>query len=157
VKQKVRFWRKLFLKKKIKTTIFFSYSNGAPGPDGLPFMFYQKYWEMIKDDLVLMFDAFHQGDLVIHRINFADITLIPKENRACTMRKFRPISLLNCSYKIFTKVLTNRINKVADRLICSNQTVFIRGRYILESSLELPPWQLNSGISFLSVIKLVFL
>jgi hypothetical protein len=49
------------------------------------------------------------------------------------MNKFRPISLLNCSYKIFTKVLTNRLGVVADRLIASNQTTFIRGRYILKS------------------------
>jgi hypothetical protein len=49
------------------------------------------------------------------------------------MSKFRQISLLNCSYKIFTKVLTNRLRYVADRLIASNQTTFIKGRYILES------------------------
>jgi hypothetical protein len=49
------------------------------------------------------------------------------------MNKFRPISLLNCSYKIFTKVLTNRFGVVVDRLIASNQTTFIRGRYILKS------------------------
>jgi hypothetical protein len=49
------------------------------------------------------------------------------------MNKFRPISLLNCSCKIFTKVLTNRIGLVADRIIASNQTTFIKGRYILES------------------------
>jgi hypothetical protein len=30
-------------------------------------------------------------------------------------------------------VLTNRISKVADRLVASNQTTFIKGRYILES------------------------
>jgi hypothetical protein len=40
---------------------------------------------------------------------------------------------LNCSYKIFTKVLTNRIGQVIDRMIASNQTSFIKGRYILES------------------------
>jgi hypothetical protein len=40
---------------------------------------------------------------------------------------------LNCSYKIFTKVLTNRMGLVADRLIGSNQTAFVKGRYILES------------------------
>jgi hypothetical protein len=36
------------------------------------------------------------------------------------MNKIRPISLLNCSYKIFTKVLTDRISKVADRLVTGN-------------------------------------
>jgi hypothetical protein len=48
------------------------------------------------------------------------------------MNKFWSISLLNYSYKIFTKVLANRIERVIDRLICSNQTTFIKGRYILK-------------------------
>jgi hypothetical protein len=41
--------------------------------------------------------------------------------------------MLNCNYKIFTKVLTNRVGWVMDRLIASYQTAFIKGRYILES------------------------
>jgi hypothetical protein len=49
------------------------------------------------------------------------------------MRNFRPISLINCSFKIFSKVLTNRLSKVAQRLISVNQSAFIKGRYILES------------------------
>lgn len=61
------------------------------------------------------------------------ITLIPKEPEAKTLKKFRPISLINCSFKIFAKILNNRLIRVADRLIASNQTAFIKGRYILES------------------------
>jgi hypothetical protein len=61
------------------------------------------------------------------------ITLIPKENDARIMKKFRPISLLNCSVKIFCKVLTNRLAKIIGRLISQNQSAFIKGRYILES------------------------
>jgi hypothetical protein len=49
------------------------------------------------------------------------------------MRKFRPISLLNYSFKIFTKVLTNRFARILDRLISYQQSGFIKGRYILES------------------------
>jgi hypothetical protein len=66
-------------------------------------------------------------------LNFALVTVLPKVEDARTMNKFRPISLLNYNYKIFTKVLTNRIGMVADRLISSNQTAFIKGRYIFES------------------------
>jgi hypothetical protein len=80
-----------------------------------------------------MFKDFSSGNLDLYRLNFALITIIPKEKDARTMNKFRPISLLNCSYKIFTKVLTNRISGIADRLVASNQTTFIKGRYILES------------------------
>jgi hypothetical protein len=35
------------LMEEIKEAVFGSYSNGAPGPDGLPFLFYQKFWETI--------------------------------------------------------------------------------------------------------------
>ena len=49
------------------------------------------------------------------------------------MKNFRPIGLLNCSFKIFTKVLTNRIAKIASRLITNCQSTFITGRFILES------------------------
>jgi len=66
-------------------------------------------------------------------LNFAMITLLPKEPDARTLKKYRPISLLNCSFKIFGKLLNNRLIKVANRLIASNQTAFIKGRYILES------------------------
>lgn len=114
-----------FSEEEVKKAIFESY--------GFSFMFYQNFWGLIKNDLMKLFSAFHEGSLDIFRINFALITLVPKEEGACSMKKFRPISLLNCSYKIFTKVLTNRINLVADRLVCSNQTAFINGRYILES------------------------
>lgn len=80
-----------------------------------------------------MFAAFHQGKLELCRLNFALLTLIPKEKDAKVMSKFRPISLLNCSYKIFTRVLTARIGQIADRLIRNNQTAFIKGRFILDS------------------------
>jgi hypothetical protein len=56
-----------------------------------------------------MFKDLHAGRLDLYRLNFALVTLILKEQDARIMNKFRPISLLNCSYKIFTKVLTNRL------------------------------------------------
>jgi hypothetical protein len=40
--------------------------------------------------------------------------------------------LLNVDYKIFTKVLTNRLVPVAKKIIGTNQTGFIKGRNILE-------------------------
>jgi len=76
---------------------------------------------------------FEAGQLNRDRINYALITLIPKEPDAKLLKKFRPISLLNCSFKMFGKALNNRLIKVADRLITKNQTAFIQGRFILES------------------------
>jgi hypothetical protein len=90
-----------FSKDEIREAVFSSYADGAPGPDGLSFMFYQCFWEVVKNDLITLFEDWFNGDLDIFRLNFAMITLIPKENDAREMRKFRPISLLNCSFNFF--------------------------------------------------------
>jgi hypothetical protein len=44
-----------FSEAEIKEVVFSSYADGAPGPDGLSFMFYQCFWEVIKDDLISLF------------------------------------------------------------------------------------------------------
>lgn len=104
-----------------------------PGPDGFPFLFYQIFWEVIKHDLIHLFRDFDTGQADLFRLNFVVLTLIPKEADATSLKKFRPIALTNCSFKIFAQACTNRLSRCADRLISTNQTAFIRGRFILES------------------------
>ena len=86
----------------------------------------------MKPDLMSLFYEFHAGRLHIHSLNFGVITLLPKVSDAIRIQQYRPICLLNMSFKIFTKVLNNRILKVADKLIGLTQTTFIPGRYIIE-------------------------
>jgi hypothetical protein len=47
--------------------VFESYSDGAPGPDRLSFMFYQRFWDVIKSALIEMFDDFYKGELDLYR------------------------------------------------------------------------------------------
>jgi hypothetical protein len=61
------------------------------------------------------------------------IVLIPKEDEAKTLKKFKPISLINCSFKVFAKALNSSLEKNCNRLLAPNQTTFVKGRYILES------------------------
>jgi len=122
-----------FTELEIKEAVFSCYAEGAPGPDGISFVFYHKFWDLVKGDLVNMFNEFFSGELDLYRLNFAMISLIPKKEGARSMKKFRPISLINCSFKKFSKVLTLRLSKVVNRLVSPHQSVFIHGRYILES------------------------
>jgi hypothetical protein len=100
-----------FSQKEIKDAMFDSYAEGAAGPDRLSFLFYQKLWGIIKGDLINLVQTFHGGKLDLFRINFATLTLIPKIDDATEMKNFRPISLLNCIFKIFGKLLTSRLVK----------------------------------------------
>jgi hypothetical protein len=77
--------------------------------------------------------GFQRGEISIARINYIMIILIPKELEAKSLKKYRPISLINCSFKIFAKAMSNRLEKISDRLLAPNQTALVKGRYILES------------------------
>jgi len=109
-----------FSEDETKEAIFSCYGEGAPRPDGLPFLFYQKFWDLIKHDIVRMFQDFHKGELSLRRLNFAMLTLIPKVDNAKSIKFFRPISLINYSFKIFSKVLTLRLGKICTRLVATN-------------------------------------
>jgi Reverse transcriptase (RNA-dependent DNA polymerase) len=56
--------------------------------------------------------------------------LIPKASENITIDKFRPISLINCSLKIITKFLANRLSSVIDTLIDFSQIIFIKDKNI---------------------------
>ncbi|WVZ51322.1 hypothetical protein U9M48_002476, partial [Paspalum notatum var. saurae] len=51
--------------------------------------------------------------LPLHSLNFGTIILLPKGNDVKQIQQYRPICLLNMSFKIFTKVVTNRVTSVA--------------------------------------------
>jgi Reverse transcriptase (RNA-dependent DNA polymerase) len=63
------------------------------------------------------------------------VCLIPKEKEATIIKKFRPISLVDCGYKIIQKTLTNMLTPIISHLVDHTQTAFIQGRYILDNVL----------------------
>jgi hypothetical protein len=121
-----------FSEKEIKDAIFQMERNKAPGPDGFPAVFYQKFWDIIKYDMLQMFEDLHRCDLPLFSLNFGVITLIPKVQDANLIQQYRPICLLNVSYKIFSKVATNRLNLLTDKIVNPTQIAFMWGRNILE-------------------------
>ncbi|WVZ81338.1 hypothetical protein U9M48_028727, partial [Paspalum notatum var. saurae] len=122
---------------EVRFAIFQMEHNKAPGPDGFPPEFYRVFWNVIKSDLMALFDEFHRGDLALNRLNFGNIILIPKVGDSSKIQYYRPICLLNVSFKIFTKVATNRIIKVAHNIIRPSQVAFLPGRNITEGAVVL--------------------
>jgi hypothetical protein len=106
-----------FIKDEIKNAIFKMEHNKSPRPDGYPAEFYQVFWEILKNDPMVLFQEFHKGNLPLYILNFGIIIFLPKCKEATTIQQYRPICLLNISFKIFTKVATNRIMSVAQKVI----------------------------------------
>ena len=103
----------------------------AAGPDKIPIEFHQTCWDIVKNDIIQLFADFHDGKVDISRINYGVITLLPKVFDAARIQQFRPIYLLSCLYKLITKTLTLRLEIVAEKLMHSNQTAFMKGRNIM--------------------------
>jgi hypothetical protein len=121
-----------FSEQEVREAIFQMKHNKAPGPDWFPAEFYQIFWSLIKEYLLAMFEDFHKEDLSLLSLNFGVISLLPKIQEANQIQQHRPICMLNVSFKIFTKVLTNRFTSVANRITRPSQSAFLPGRYILE-------------------------
>jgi hypothetical protein len=121
-----------FTESEVREAVFQMEHNKAPGPDGFPVECYQVLWEVIKDDLLALFSEFHREDLNLFSLNFGVISLIPKVPNATKIQQYRPIYVLNVSFKIFTKVGTNRLNRVAQKVVSPTQTAFLLGRNIME-------------------------
>ena len=64
-----------FTEEEIKKSIFQMENNKAPGPDGFPAEFYENFWEIIKDNLVERFNAFHAGQIELFNLDFGEIIL----------------------------------------------------------------------------------
>lgn len=97
----------------------------SPGPDGLTYEFYSVFFEEIKDDLLKLFNLYLSGSLPPSCFVEGIITLIPKKDKSFELSDRRPISMLNCDYKLFTKILMNRLQPLLPNLIGPGQAACI--------------------------------
>ena len=107
----------------------------APGPDGMPPLFYQNFWDLVSSDVTNTVLHFLNKGSLPNSLNHTFITLIPKTKNSEYVTKFRPISLCNVLYKIFSKVLGNRLKRVMPLIISDHQSAFLKGRLITDNIL----------------------
>ena len=107
----------------------------ALGPDGLPPLFYQKFWNTIGDDvLAAILNCLNIG-FIPPSINRTFITLIPKVKSPTVVFEFRPIALCNVIYKLASKVIANRLKKVLPYLFSESQSAFQSNKAISDNIL----------------------
>jgi hypothetical protein len=102
----------------------------SPDPDGFNTDFMKKCWGIIALDFYELCAEFYRGNICLQSINGSHIVLIPKIDNPRKVGGYRPISLLNTSIKLITKLLANRLQDVILRLIHQNLYGFIRYRTI---------------------------
>ena len=107
----------------------------APGPDGMPPLFYQHFWSTLGNDVSQSILHFLNSATLPEHLNHTFISLIPKNKSPEHASDFRPISLCNVLYKIFSKVLANRLKTILPNIITENQSAFTKSRLISDNIL----------------------
>ncbi len=118
-------------------------ANGkAPGIDGIPSELWKTLIRQHRTDaakkkpafdvIAVLRDVFQ--DIATHgaipdlKFSLGWICPIYKKKDKREISNYRPITLLNADYKIFTKILANRLADVAEHLIHPDQAGFVPGR-----------------------------
>lgn len=106
----------------------------SPGTDGLPAEYYKCFWIELHLEMINSCNfAFDTGTLSFSQRR-GIITLIPKPSKDTTsLENLRIISLLTVDYKILTKAIAKRLEKVLPKIINPDQTRYVKNRYIGEN------------------------
>ena len=116
---------------ELRTALFDTNSEKTAGFDGLPYEFYQTFWDILGNDLL---QILHVALNDHHQLPFSHtlsvITLLYKRGDKRHLSNWRPLSLLCCDYKVLTKVLATRLRNVLDTILSPRQTAGVPGRNI---------------------------
>jgi Reverse transcriptase (RNA-dependent DNA polymerase) len=90
--------------------------KSSPGTDGISNKFIAKFWNFFRTPLLRYANCCYEKGQLTHLFKTAKIRLIPKKGDLKKIGNWRPISLLNCFYKLISRVITNRLKKVIDKI-----------------------------------------
>lgn len=108
---------------EVKAAVWDCKGDKSLGPDDFNFKFTKEFWHFLADDIQRVLDEFHDNGTWPKGINSSFIALIPKCDSPQCLNDYRPISLVECMYKIVAKILENRLKKVLHKVIGDEQSI----------------------------------
>ena len=109
-------------------------NSKAPGLDGIPADFLKVFFGKIKHLLLAVLKECFHCQRIFTSGRRGVISLIPQKNRDLRwVKNWRPIILLCADYKLFAKIISNRIKEVLQENIHSDQSAFLKGRNISDN------------------------
>ncbi|KAL0301989.1 UNVERIFIED_CONTAM: putative mitochondrial protein [Sesamum radiatum] len=124
-----------FTKEEVVRALFQMAPLKSPGPDGMPPLFFQRFWPSVQGDVVPCVLALLNNHVMPRSLNDTHIVLIPKCRKPESLSQCRPISLCNVLYKIASKSIANRFKPFLETIISPTQAAFVPGRLITNNIL----------------------
>ena len=109
--------------------------NGkTPGCDGLPIEWYKVFWIDIREMFQKLITAVYLNRKTSGSTKEGIINLIPKPGKdSSEIKNLRPITLLNCDYKVMEKLIANRMEVAMNDIISNDQQGFMKNRSIIKN------------------------
>ena len=126
---------------EVEAALITAKSNTAPGLDGIPVELWKRLYKNHKKDedkgidiVKLLTRVYNdvEGNGPHPESRFSDGWMCPihKKKDKKDIANYRPITLLNTDYKLFTKALSTRVQMVAPKLLHPDQAGFMKDRSI---------------------------
>jgi len=106
--------------------------NSAPGSDGISNRFIAHNWELLRTPLFKYAKQSFESGHLSDNFRSAKVRLIPKKGDCSKIKNWRPISLLNCFYKIISRAIADRLKKIMDRITSVGQKGYSSSRQCQE-------------------------
>uniref|UniRef100_A0A803PEK8 Reverse transcriptase domain-containing protein n=1 Tax=Cannabis sativa TaxID=3483 RepID=A0A803PEK8_CANSA len=107
----------------------------APGVDGLPTLFYQKFWGKLQTEVIAVCLKMLNEGADLECLNETIIALLPKVEKPVRVEEFLPISLCNVIYKIVSRCLACRLRSTMSAVISDTQSAFVQERLIHDNAI----------------------
>ena len=125
--------KRKIIEKEIKTAIRESHNGKSPGWDGLPAEFYKTLLEKeprVLSILARVFNNILETKEMPARWKDGLLTIMFKKGDPEDIKNYRPLTLMNTDYKLFTSILMRRLVRGLGDAIGLHQSAFIPGRLI---------------------------
>ena len=90
-------------------------TKSAPGANGFSNGFIKEYWHIFCVPLHKLSIKCYAENKLTDNFRSAEIKLIPKKGDTTLLKNWRPISMLNCFYKIISRAISARLKKYMDK------------------------------------------
>jgi len=116
--------------------------NKSLDPDGFNFAFFKQFWISLRMRwrFFFFFYQLHGNEVFPKCLLSYLVTLYLKMKGPISLKEFRPILLLGSWYKLLSKALAARIEKLMKPIISTSQSPFLKG------------WQLVEGVMIVNEV-----